>query len=78
MRICTWIGRMPAIAAPIATPVIASSDSGVVNTRPAPNFSSRPRVEPWIALWSSTSRPNRKTFSSRAISSATASESAST
>ena len=50
MRIWTWTGRMPAIAAPIATPVMASSDSGVPNTRSGPNSCTRPRVEPWIAL----------------------------
>ncbi len=50
MRIWTWTGRIPAIAAPIATPVIASSESGVVNTRSGPKRSTRPRVDPWIAL----------------------------
>ena len=38
MRICTWIGRRPANAAPIATPVIASSESGVPKTRSASVF----------------------------------------
>ncbi len=42
---CTWTGRIPAIAAPIATPVIASSDNGVVKTRSAPKRSTNPRVD---------------------------------
>jgi hypothetical protein len=29
MRMCVWIGRNPASAMPIATPVIPSSDNGV-------------------------------------------------
>lgn len=78
MRMWTWIGRIPAMAAPMATPVIASSDKGVVKMRSGPKRSSRPRVDPWIALWSSTSRPKTKTLSSRAISWDTASARAST
>ena len=35
-----WIvtGRMPAIAAPIAMPVVAFSETGVSMTRSVPNF----------------------------------------
>src|SRR2546421_2213909 len=78
MRMWTWIGRSPARAMPTAAPVIASSDSGVPNTRPGPYFSSRPRVVPWIAFGSSTSRPKTITFGSRAISRSAASRTAST
>ena len=46
IRICTWTGRSPAIAAPIATPVIASSESGVLKTRSGPNLAASPRVVP--------------------------------
>jgi len=44
-----YLGAYPEYAS-VATPVMASSDSGVVNTRSAPNFSRRPSVEPWIPL----------------------------
>src|SRR5260370_24094767 len=77
-RMCTWIGRKPAMAAPIATPVIASSDSGVSNTRPGPNFSASPRVVPLMPLWSSTPRPNSTTDGSRPITWSVASRIAST
>ena len=53
--------------------VMVSSLSGVPNTRSGPNCSSKPEVEPWIALWSSTSNPKIKTFGSRPISRAIAS-----
>ena len=38
------------MAAPIATPVMESSESGVLNTRSLPNRRWSPRVEPWMAL----------------------------
>ena len=41
MRMWTWIGRSPARAMPMATPVMASSDSGVPKTRSGPYFSSQ-------------------------------------
>ncbi|OGK81944.1 MAG: hypothetical protein A2X52_17115 [Candidatus Rokubacteria bacterium GWC2_70_16] len=44
IRICTWMGRSPASAAPMATPVIPSSQSGVLKTRSAPKRSASPRV----------------------------------
>src|ERR1044071_1180760 len=62
----------------MATPVMASSESGVPNTRSGPNFSNSPRVVPWIAFGSSTSKPNRITDESRAISCSVASRTAST
>ena len=49
MRMCTWIGRRPAIAAPIADarswrlPTAACRRPARRRTR-----SSRPRVEPWM------------------------------
>src|SRR5262249_17933945 len=57
---------------------MASSDSGVLKTRCGPKRCCNPSVDPWMALWSSTSSPNRKTRSSRSISSSTASRRAST
>src|SRR5258708_36271586 len=62
----------------MATPVIASSESGVPNTRAAPYFSTSPRVVPWMAFGSSTSRPKRMTEASRSISWSVASRMAST
>src|SRR5258708_6389187 len=78
MRIWTWIGRNPARAMPTATPVMASSESGVPKTRSGPYLSVRPRVVPRMAFGSSTSRPKSSTFSSRAISWSVASRMAST
>src|ERR1039458_10342286 len=52
------------MAAPIATPVMASSESGVLKTRSLPKRCCRPRVEPCIALWSSTSRPRSEEHTS--------------
>ena len=37
-------GRIPVIAAPIATPRMACSEIGVSQTRPGPNSSNRPAV----------------------------------
>src|SRR5262245_26009710 len=78
MRMWTWIGRSPARAMPIAAPVMASSDRAVPTTRSEPYFSTRPRVVPWMALGSSTSRPKTTTDGSRAISWSAASRTAST
>src|SRR5260370_11228050 len=72
------MGRRPARAMPTAAPVMASSDSGVPKARCGPYFSARPRVVPWMAFGSSTSRPNRTTDGSRAISWSVASRTAST
>ena len=46
IRMWTWMGRYPAMAMPIATPVMASSDSGVSKQRAGPNFLCRPMVVP--------------------------------
>src|SRR5690242_4515187 len=63
---------------PMAAPVMASSDSGVPKTRSGPYLSASPRVVPWIAFGSSTSRPKTITAGSRAISWSAASRTAST
>ena len=70
-------GRIPVIAAPIATPRIACSEMGVSQIRSRPNSSNNPAVvlnTPPAAPMSSprhTTDPSRR--SSRAIPSATAS-----
>ena len=46
MRMWTWIGRSPARAMPMATPVMASSDSGVPKTRSGPYFSDQAARRP--------------------------------
>src|SRR5260221_8790668 len=63
---------------PTAAPVMASSASGVPNTRSGPYLSTSPRVVPRMALGSSTSRPKRMTELSRSISRSCASRTAST
>ncbi len=42
MRMCTWIGRSPARAMPMAAPVMASSERGVPKTRSGPYLASSP------------------------------------
>src|SRR5574341_722116 len=44
LRAWTSTGRIPSSEAPIATPVSPFSDSGVSNTRAAPNFLNAPSV----------------------------------
>src|SRR5580658_5166227 len=57
---------------------MASSERGVPKTRSAPYFSTNPRVVPWMAFGSSTSRPKTITDRSRSISWSVASRTAST
>ena len=47
----------PSIAAPIAKPVIASSESGVSQTRSTPNFLKARSTLPKSRLWSGTPIP---------------------
>src|SRR3990172_8670198 len=58
---------MPAIAAPVASPVKPASDIGVSYTRLAPNSWNKPFVSPRTLL--RTSSPRTNTASSRSISS---------
>jgi hypothetical protein len=68
IRMWVWIGRRPASAAPMATPVMPSSASGVSKTRSSPYLSWRPRVVPHIPLASSMPWPSTMTRGSAAIS----------
>ena len=75
--ISSTTGRSPPIAAPTPVPTIVFSEIGVSRTRRSPNSSSSPSVTlnaPWKTA---TSSPITKTASSRRISSAIASRSAS-
>ncbi len=65
------IGRMPAIAAPIAAPAIAVSEMGVLRTLAGPNRSSSPTVVLKTPP-EATSSPSSTTRSSRSISCAIA------
>ena len=67
-------GRMPTIAAPIAAPMIACSEIGVVRTRDLPYLVDRPRVTPTTPPSSSSpmSSPSRMTFWSSAMASSSA------
>ena len=71
------IGRSPAIAAPTPMPTIVFSEIGVSRTRFSPNSSSSPSVTLKAPWKTPTSSPMTKTDSSRRISSAIASRSAS-
>ena len=64
-------GRIPFMAAPIETPVMAFSAMGVFSTRSSPNSCTRPTV--WPNTPTRTSSPITKTLGSRRISSASAS-----
>jgi hypothetical protein len=77
MRWWTWIGRMPMSAAPMPTPVIASSASGTSKLRSGPNSLCSPSVVPNMPRASSTPWPITKTLGSRAISDRVASNTAS-
>ena len=46
MNMISTIGRDPATAAPMAMPVKAGSEIGVLRMRSVPYFSTRPRVTP--------------------------------
>ncbi|MNY36647.1 hypothetical protein D3C86_1711500 [compost metagenome] len=71
------IGFMPYMAAPIATPAIADSASGVSITRSSPNCSCSPLVVVKTPPLTPTSSPSTNTDSSRSISSFIASRMAS-
>ncbi len=62
------IGRRPVIAAPIAAPMIACSEIGVLRTRFGPNRSSSPTVALNTPPASAMSSPRNTTRSSRSIS----------
>ena len=62
------MGRSPVIAAPMATPTIASSEMGVSRTRSGPNRSSRPTVALKTPPAAATSSPMKYTVGSRSIS----------
>ena len=70
--ISSTTGRMPAIAAPTPTPMIAVSEIGVSRTR-SPNRSRRPRVSPKTLPPSPTSMPATNTRSSSVSSASSAS-----
>src|SRR4051812_43022297 len=65
-------GRMPAIAAPTASPLTPASEIGVSTTRVVPNSSTRPLSTLNGVPASATSSPMMKTVGSRRISSAIA------
>src|SRR5581483_2899438 len=81
MKSANWIsatGRRPFSAAPIATPTIESSASGVSITRSSPKRPRRPSVALKTPPLAPTSSPSTMTRSSRAISSASVSRTVST
>src|SRR4051812_16981441 len=74
------MGRMPVIAAPMATPAIPASEIGVSRMRSCPNSSGRPSVTvnaPPKPPGTPISSPRQKTVGSRRISSRIPSRSAS-
>src|SRR5215472_6165297 len=76
MKSANWIsatGISPFSAAPIATPTIDDSASGVSSTRASPNLACRPSVARNTPPFRPTSSPSTHTRSSRSISSASAS-----
>src|SRR5579864_853444 len=80
MKSANWIsaiGIRPLSAAPIATPTIADSASGVSSTRASPKRACRPSVAPKTPPLRPTSSPMTSTRSSRSISSAMAARTAS-
>src|SRR5579864_6873716 len=80
MKSANWIsatGIRPFRAAPIATPTIPDSASGVSRTRASPNFAYSPSVAPNTPPLRPTSSPMTRTRSSRSISSVIAARTAS-
>ena len=77
MNCISTTGRMPMWAAPAAAPTIATSEIGESITRRSPNRAMRPSVTLKAPPYAPMSSPSRKTFSSRAISSVSASRIAS-
>jgi hypothetical protein len=77
MVMSSGTGRVPANAAPMASPTMPASAIGVSRTRRAPNSAISPSVTRKVPPNNPTSSPIRKTFSSRRISSARASFNAS-
>src|SRR5665213_2679219 len=80
MKSANWIsatGRSPRIARPTATPAITVSAIGMSTTRAAPKRSNKPSVARKTPPSLPTSSPRTRTCSSRAISSASASRTAS-
>src|SRR5712692_469788 len=80
MKSANWIsaiGMSPLRAAPIATPTMADSASGVSRTRASPKRAYRPSVAPKTPPLRPTSSPRTRTRSSRSISSVIAARTAS-
>src|SRR5215472_5319906 len=80
MKSANWIsaiGISPFSAAPMATPTIADSASGVSRTRASPKRAYRPSVAPKTPPLRPTSSPRTRTRSSRSISSVIAARTAS-
>src|SRR5262245_3940965 len=71
MNMISTIGRLPASAAPVASPMMLSSLIGVLMTRRSPNFSRSPAVTP-NGPPTATSSPSTMTRRSRSISCAIA------
>src|SRR5580700_8485265 len=72
MKSWNWIsaiGRNPFIAAPMATPTMSDSASGLSSTRASPNSFCKPSVTPKTPPLAPTSSPRIITRSSRCISS---------
>jgi hypothetical protein len=69
MVISSAIGRSPAMAEPMAMPMIVASAIGVSRTRREPNSAIKPSLTRKVPPTRPTSSPNRNTRSSRAISS---------
>jgi hypothetical protein len=77
MVMSSGTGRRPASAEPMAKPMMPASAIGVSRTRRAPNSAIRPSVARKVPPNRPMSSPIRNTLSSRRISSAWASISAS-
>src|SRR5438132_1792610 len=80
MKSANWIsaiGISPLSAAPMATPTMPDSASGVSSTRASPNLAYRPSVAPKTPPLRPTSSPITSTRSSRSISSVMAARTAS-
>src|SRR5438105_4047226 len=76
MKSANWIsatGISPLSAAPMATPTMHDSASGVSSTRSSPNLACRPSVARKTPPFLPTSSPSTQTRSSRSISSSSAS-----
>src|SRR5687768_10965855 len=77
MNCISTTGRIPMCAAPAAAPTIPISEIGESTTRCSPNFAMSPSVTLNAPPYAPMSSPRQKTFSSRSISSMSASRIAS-